>query len=354
MTVFAVRRANQLEEPVEENKWLVDELWMDRAVGIVGGEPKCCKSYLALEIAVAVASGRPCLRRFPVAEPGPVLLYAAEDALPIVRQRLEQIASASGVSIFALDVYVITEPVVRLDLCRDQDRLEETVEWLQPRLLILDPFVRLHRVDENVAGAVAPMLASLRQIERRFGCAVLLVHHARKGAAGMRHGQALRGSSELHAWGDSNLYLRRQGDALRLAVEHRAARSPNELQLRLEERDQSLALRVVDDTLAQEATPQRPRLGPDERIVQALASCEERLGVRALREATRMRTATLCERLASLVANGKIVKDDVGYRLHESVSVAARSLRESGNGNGKRDSSGETEAGSAEEQPAKG
>jgi hypothetical protein len=37
-----------------------------QAVGIVGGEPKCCKSFLALDLAVAVASGTACLRRFPV------------------------------------------------------------------------------------------------------------------------------------------------------------------------------------------------------------------------------------------------------------------------------------------------
>jgi hypothetical protein len=94
---------------------------------------------------------------------------------------------------------------------------------LQPRLLILDPFVRLHRIDENAGGEVAPLLAYLRELQRRYGVAVLVVHHARKGAGNARAGQALRGSSEFHAWGDSNLYLRRDGDDLTLTVEHQAA-----------------------------------------------------------------------------------------------------------------------------------
>ena len=47
----------------------------------------------------------------------------------------------------------------------------------------------------------------------------------RNGAAHARAGQALRGSSEFHAWGDSNLYLRRVGEQLTLTVEHRAAAS---------------------------------------------------------------------------------------------------------------------------------
>ena len=78
--------------------------------------------------------------------------------------------------------------------------------------VVLDPFVRLHRIDENVSGEVAPLLAYLRELQRRHAIAVTLVHHARKGAGTMRAGQALRGSSEFHAWGDSNLYLRRDRD----------------------------------------------------------------------------------------------------------------------------------------------
>jgi len=76
-----VTRAADLDPHPPEQRWLIEDLWADEAVGIVGGEPKCCKSFLALEIAVAVASGAPCLRRFPVARTGRVLLFAAEDAL---------------------------------------------------------------------------------------------------------------------------------------------------------------------------------------------------------------------------------------------------------------------------------
>ena len=80
-------------------------------------------------------------------------------------------------------------------------------------------------IDENASGEVAPLLAYLRELQRRYGVAVPVVHHARKGAGNARVVQALRGSSEFHAWGDSNLYLRRDGDDLTLTVEHRAAPS---------------------------------------------------------------------------------------------------------------------------------
>jgi len=41
---------------IYRRRWLIEELWSDQAVGIVGGEPKCCKSFLALDMAVAIAS----------------------------------------------------------------------------------------------------------------------------------------------------------------------------------------------------------------------------------------------------------------------------------------------------------
>ena len=313
MTLLPVEPAWRLTERAEENRWLVTGLWSEQAVGIVGGEPKCCKSFLALDLAVAVAAGVPCLRRFTVPQAGRVLLFAAEDALHIVRRRLEGIAIAAGVELADLDIQVITAPTVRLDLDADRRNLAETVARLQPRLLILDPFVRLHRIDENASGEVAPLLAYLRELQRRHGVAVLVVHHAKKGGNSARAGQALRGSSEFHAWGDSNLYLRRDGDDISLAVEHRSAPSPKPIRIELTSRGDALALEVADRR--EPAMPAPTTL--DDRIMTALAAADSLLLFTELRALCRVRTATLYERLAVLTADGRVVKIDDGYRLPE-------------------------------------
>ena len=67
MTAFPTRRPRELEDHPRQQDWLVDTLWGEQAVGILGGEPKCGKTFLALDI--AVASAAPCLRRFPVGRP---------------------------------------------------------------------------------------------------------------------------------------------------------------------------------------------------------------------------------------------------------------------------------------------
>ena len=62
----------------------------------------------------------------------------------------------------------------------------------------------------------------------------ILVHHTRKNtAAGVAAGQGLRGSSDIHAFGDSNLYLRRHKEQLLLSSEHRAAPAAPSVALRL-------------------------------------------------------------------------------------------------------------------------
>jgi RecA-family ATPase len=311
MSLLPVEAAHLLAVRAEEHRWLIDELWAEEAVGIVGGEPKCCKSFLALDMAVAVASGTACLRRYAVTRPGRVLLFAAEDALHIVRARLDGICRAAGVKLADIDIQVITASSVRLDLEVDRKSLAETVAALRPRLLVLDPFVRLHRIDENISGEVAPLLAYLRELQRRHQLAVVVVHHAKKGAGKARAGQALRGSSEFHAWGDSNLYLRRTGEQLTLAVEQRAAASSTGISLQLRAQGDALALEVLQQPNVPATSP--PLLPVDERVVRALSDAMEPLSLAALRQTCRIRTATLCGVLSTLTAQGRVRKTDTGY-----------------------------------------
>src|SRR6202166_2483242 len=234
MNQLPVQRASELSiDSAPFTQWLVQGLWSDQAVGILGGEPKCCKSFLALDLAVSVASGAHCLRQFPVHRTGPVLLFPAEDSLAVVRRRLEGICSAAGVDFQSLPVEVITAPTLRLDAPKDRERLTNTVQALQPRMLILDPLIRLRHVDENDASQIAGLLSYLRLLQRTFQVGVLVVHHARKDANATRPRQALRGSSELHVWGASNLYMGRRGAQWTLSTEHRAAASQDHIPIQL-------------------------------------------------------------------------------------------------------------------------
>jgi len=171
-----VVRASELETPACQQSWLIERLWTHQAVGIIGGSPKSGKTWLALEMAVSVASGSPCFGTFPVFSPGPVLLYAAEDSAATLRSRVETLARLHKVNFDRLDVHIITVDSLRLDRRDHQDRLESTLHAYKPALLLLDPLVRVHAIDENVAGQVAALLGYLRSLQRKNGTAIAVIH----------------------------------------------------------------------------------------------------------------------------------------------------------------------------------
>ena len=215
-----VVRAADLDDGDALPRWLVDTLWGRAAVGVLGGAPKSCKSWLALDLAVSVATGTACLGAFDLDDAGPVLLYMAEDAAPVVKARLSGICRARSLELASVPIHVITVPVLRLDRGRDQARLRDAVRRYAPRLLVLDPFVRLHRIDENDAGEVSALLGYLRTLQRQYDVAVLVVHHARKnGGAGAQAGQSLRGSrtsqSRCRRWIASRRQLPRRDSGSR-------------------------------------------------------------------------------------------------------------------------------------------
>jgi hypothetical protein len=222
--LLPVVRIGEITREENPQRWLIDQLWGASSVGVIGGAPKSSKTWLALDMSLSVATGTACLNKYAVPDPGPVLVYLAEDSLAIVRERVEGMARHRGLELAAVPIHVITTPVLQLDRDPHRTQLFETARRLRPRLLLLDPLVRLHRIDENHAGEVAELLAYFRSLQRELDLSVVLVHHTRKNAAGgTAAGLGLRGSSDIHAFGDSNLYLRRAGQRLMLSTEHRAA-----------------------------------------------------------------------------------------------------------------------------------
>jgi hypothetical protein len=305
-----VVRVGEITREEETHRWLIEALWGASSVGVIGGAPKCVKTWLALDMALSVATGTPCLNQYIVPEPGPVLVYLAEDALPIVRERVEGMARCRQLEIGGVPIHVITTPVLRLDRGPHRRQLLETVRRLGPRLLILDPLVRLHGIDENNAGEVAALLAYFRSLQRELDVSVVLVHHTRKNAAGgAAAGQGLRGSGDIRAFGDSNLYLRRSGDRLVLSSEHRAAASAPPVYLELVATDpHSTHLAVI----AQTREEQQRTL--EDRVLQLLA-CGNVLTRDKLRQNLAVKNERLGNVLEVLEQAGRITRRSTGWQL---------------------------------------
>jgi RecA-family ATPase len=306
-----VVRVAEIASEESAQRWLVEGLWGARSVGVIGGAPKCSKTWLGLDMALSVATGTACLGKYAVPEPGPVLVYLAEDALPVVRERIAGMARHRGLDLFQVEIYVITAPVLRLDRDPDRTRLLETTKRLRPRLLVLDPLVRLHGIDENHAGEVAALLAYFRSLQRQLDLSVLLVHHARKNAAGgASAGQGLRGSSDIHAFGDSNLYLRRTKEHLVLSSEHRAAPASAPVYLELVTTN---AATTHLEVIAELEDDKRKQRSLEERVLDLLTGGAV-LTRAKLRDSLGVKNERLGEALESLERAGRLCRTAAGWQ----------------------------------------
>ena len=300
--------AKELESQPAGQQWLIDSLWGKSAVGLIGGQPKCCKSWLGLDMAVSVASATPCMGKFQVKSSGSVLVFLAEDGCAAVRNRIEAICSHRRLDINMLDLYAITEQIIRLDLAGDQQRLEATVKVLRPKLLVLDPLVRLHCGDENSAADISLLLGFLRQLQRTYDIAIVLVHHASK-----KHrahpGQALRGSSDLHAFGDSNAYLTRKNDRIVLTLEHRSAKPLDPFDVQLVSNNDGTA------THLELASCQQSESILSDRLLPLLRGAEKPLTRTSIREKLRINNQKLGDTLTDLEEKGAVIRSVKGWSV---------------------------------------
>lgn len=323
---FPVIRMAEVRRDLGRPAWLVESLWAAGGAGVLGGHPKSGKTWLALEMAVSVASGSPCLGAYPVHDAGPVLLYLAEDSAASAHERVQGICRHRGLELARLDLLLLTTPVLRLDSRVDAERLAATVAAVRPKLLVLDPFVRVHGADENSASEVSRLLATLTALKRAFDVAVLIVHHVRKNGAA-HPGQALRGSGDLRAWGDSNLFLRDRAGSLELSGEHRAAPPLDAVQLELVTAgDGATHLELASADGGEQAVS----VSLDAEVVEALSRAEGSMTRTALRRQLRVNNQRLGDALTRLEEAGALRRDRDGWRL--SSSFCSSSLGEERNG----------------------
>ena len=161
---------------------------------------------------------------------------------------------------------------------------------------------------------MAGLLAYILSLQRQLDLSVVLVHHTRKNAAGgAAAGQGLRGSSDIHAFGDSNLYLRRTNERLVLASEHRAAPAAPPVSLQLVASDGQTHLEVIAE-LAELPAQQRQSL--QDQVLDLLLP-DVSLSRAKLRDALGVKNERLGEALESLERAGRLCRTPAGLQRRD-------------------------------------
>jgi hypothetical protein len=186
-------------------------------------------------------------------------------------------------------------------------------------VIVLDPLYSTHDQDENDTRSMAALCQSLLRLRDASQAALIVVHHVRKSISREEIGSAFRGSSALHAVGDSYLLLTRPSAHLAAAVElrfqFRYAAAPPARLLHLD--PQTLWFSAAGLAPSKTAAT-RQKVEPQD-VTQALAGLGEQARYNQLRQQVMdltdcsKRTAQLA--IADACQQGSIVQADGQYRL---------------------------------------
>lgn len=188
-----------------EPRWAVPGIICE-GVTLLAGQPKVGKSWLALNLAVAVAAGGKALGRTDV-EQGPVLYLALEDTARRLASRLRKVLGQDmAPDALAFDT---AWPTLTTGGADQLDR------WLRDnpaaRLVIVDVFARVRGRTESNAPQYEleyGAMTLLKTLADKHKVPFLVVHHTRKAAA-EDFTDAVSGTNGLAGAADAVLVLKR-------------------------------------------------------------------------------------------------------------------------------------------------
>lgn len=181
---------------IPPREWLFGDILARKFVSVLVAPPGVGKSILTIEAAISVALKRP-LGPFDAHEQTNVWLFNNEDPRDELNRRISafliehEIAPSDLAGRLFVDTgeeqhlmvatYDKHGAVVRLPVV---DSMIQHIKANNIGLLIVDPFLETHGVNENSNNDIGTVARLYREIAQKTGCAVWLVHHTRKTPAG--------------------------------------------------------------------------------------------------------------------------------------------------------------------------
>jgi RecA-family ATPase len=218
--ILPVLRASDLYgQLIPPRRWLVVDVLPGRNVTLLQGDGATGKSLLALMLAVATVRGASWIGLEPI-QRGPAVYLSAEDELPELHRRLDNIAQHHNVSLqefsdlhlipLAGDDAVLAAPVGRSNIIEASPlfaALRTCVSEIKPRLVVLDTLADLFAGEENQRTQARQFISLLRRLALDNDLCVLLLGHP--SLEGLRSGSGTSGSTGWNNSVRSRLYFER-------------------------------------------------------------------------------------------------------------------------------------------------
>jgi len=224
---ITLTRADQIE--IRPPHWLLRGMLERDTFALIFGDPGCGKSFLAMDWACRIATGTPW-RGQPV-KGGPVVYVAGEGRQGFSRRTQawseHHGISLAGVPLYQVPAVAIPEPI---DLAALFAAIDTGVAAVgRPVLIVLDTLARCFGGgDENSTQDMSRFVTACDAIRQRYGCTILVVHHAGHGDK-----SRARGAIALKASLDAEYRLENENGLLLTATKMKDAETPAPLALQL-------------------------------------------------------------------------------------------------------------------------
>ncbi len=245
-----------LQRAPEKVEWLIEPFIPKGGMALISGDPGAGKTWLALDAAISVASGRDWLGRYRTAQ-GPVILIDEETTHAGLSSRMNMLLVGTGDKPDDLPIFIALRQGLNLSDSRQAERLAGVIDRVRPALVVFDPFAEMHDGSENSADEVARVFRTMREAGRPHDPAFLVIHHNRK------NDEMYRGSSHIEATLDTRLSVSALEGGI-TKVKHTKARYSDKLSafaVKREITDEMAHLTLIE--LPSDATEsERGRTGP--------------------------------------------------------------------------------------------
>ncbi|MFC1938289.1 AAA family ATPase [Chloroflexota bacterium] len=198
-----------LSEPEQDIDWIIEGIVTPQSRIVVSGPTKIGKTMLALEMAYEIATGKDFLGIISTPRAARVLFLELEVGKSPLKSRLRKLAGIFGNADIPM---VRSSSFLPLNTPEGKEELERIIQETTPEVVFLDPLIKFHISDEDKASAMQTVFGYLDSLLDEYGVSFIVLQNMRKIGkdASQIDAELVRGSSQLTAWANSILTLKRK------------------------------------------------------------------------------------------------------------------------------------------------
>ncbi len=165
----------------QEVEWICHPFIAKKSIGFVAGLPKTLKTWLLVDLAVAMTANAPWVGLYATAA-GRVLFIDQERFKGETQRRFSAVLAEKGLlSCAPTNLFVKCGTDIKLNDDRSFELFRQELQDLKPDLVIVDSFATFHSVPENNRMEIQIVLNRIKQLRDEIGCSFCFVNHEGKG-----------------------------------------------------------------------------------------------------------------------------------------------------------------------------